>query len=149
MVAGLTFPYYNEARLTFLPTYRFDLGTDIFDSSEKARIPAWTDRILKKGPNLRQLAYDSVTDIRFSDHRPVLGLFQCLVTSIDQSKQEKLSRELYSRRRLEIGEPTWSLATDEEDGDEEAIDPGCKCTSMSLQIIQAHIYSATCKLGQT
>ena len=33
MVAGLAFPFYNEARITFMPTYKFDLGTDEYDSS--------------------------------------------------------------------------------------------------------------------
>jgi hypothetical protein len=33
MVAGLTFPHYSEARITFMPTYKFDLGTDKYDSS--------------------------------------------------------------------------------------------------------------------
>lgn len=33
MVAGLSFPYYSEARITFMPTYKFDIGTDRYDSS--------------------------------------------------------------------------------------------------------------------
>ena len=33
MVAGLAFPYYSEARITFMPTYKFDVGTDEYDSS--------------------------------------------------------------------------------------------------------------------
>ena len=33
MVAGLTFPYYSEARITFMPTYKYDLGTNTYDSS--------------------------------------------------------------------------------------------------------------------
>lgn len=33
MVAGLAFPFYSEARITFLPTYKFDIGTDEYDSS--------------------------------------------------------------------------------------------------------------------
>lgn len=33
MVAGLAFPFYSEARITFLPTYKFDLGTDTYDTS--------------------------------------------------------------------------------------------------------------------
>jgi len=33
MVAGLTFPYYSEARITFNPTYKYDLGSDEYDTS--------------------------------------------------------------------------------------------------------------------
>ena len=33
MVAGLTFPYYSESRITFNPTYKYDLGEDIYDTS--------------------------------------------------------------------------------------------------------------------
>lgn len=33
MVAGLTFPFYSEARITFPPTYKYDNGTDQYDTS--------------------------------------------------------------------------------------------------------------------
>lgn len=33
MVAGLAFHYYSEARITFNPTYKYDIGTDTFDTS--------------------------------------------------------------------------------------------------------------------
>lgn len=33
MVAGLAFQFYSEARINFLPTYRFDIGTDVYDTS--------------------------------------------------------------------------------------------------------------------
>lgn len=33
MVAGLSFPFYSEARITFMPTYKFDIGTDEYDTS--------------------------------------------------------------------------------------------------------------------
>lgn len=33
MVAGLAFNFYSEARITFMPTYKFDVGTDVYDTS--------------------------------------------------------------------------------------------------------------------
>lgn len=42
MDAGLAFSGYQEGPLLFRPTYRYDIGTDTYDTSEKMRIPAWT-----------------------------------------------------------------------------------------------------------
>jgi len=36
------FSNYEEGPLLFRPTYRYDVGTDNYDTSEKYRIPAWT-----------------------------------------------------------------------------------------------------------
>ncbi|KAM0495347.1 hypothetical protein D7B24_000184 [Verticillium nonalfalfae] len=136
MVAGLSFPFYSEARITFLPTYKFDLGTDDYDTSEKARIPAWTDRILRKGQNLRQLCYNSAP-LRFSDHRPVYATFQCTVNIVDESHREQISQELYLRRKQEVGDPSTSLDTEDEDDEDligyDAIEPGLPPASSDRQ----------------
>ncbi|KAM3074417.1 Inositol-1,4,5-trisphosphate 5-phosphatase 1 [Clarireedia jacksonii] len=127
MVAGLTFKYYSEARITFMPTYKFDIGTDTYDTSEKARIPAWTDRILRKGTNLRQVHYNTAP-LKFSDHRPVYATFLCTVSIINEAVRESLSRSIYEQRRKQIGGATASAhgdATDEEDLiGFESIEPG-------------------------
>lgn len=129
MVAGLTFPYYSEARITFAPTYKYDLNSDTYDTSEKARIPAWCDRVLRKGDNIRQIHYDAAP-LRFSDHRPVYATFQVLVQRIDEKKKEALKAELYESRRDLIGDAraTGRLGEDESDDEDllgyESVEPG-------------------------
>ncbi|KAF2749648.1 hypothetical protein M011DRAFT_484373 [Sporormia fimetaria CBS 119925] len=127
MVAGLTFPFYSEARITFLPTYKYDVGTDTYDTSEKARIPAWCDRVLRKGDNIRQINYDAAP-LRFSDHRPVYATFQCTISKVDDRRKEQLSQELYRQRRAVVGD-THAAGTMEDSDDEDllgydSIEPG-------------------------
>jgi hypothetical protein len=81
---------------------------------EKARIPAWCDRVLHKGDNLRQIDYN-IAPLRFSDHRPVYATFQCTVSVIDSIKKDKLSREIYDRRRAEVGGNTANKMIEDED----------------------------------
>nr|XP_061818825.1 synaptojanin-1-like isoform X1 [Nerophis lumbriciformis] len=44
--AGLVFRGFMEGKLDFAPTYKYDLFSEDYDTSEKCRTPAWTDRIL-------------------------------------------------------------------------------------------------------
>ncbi|XP_067212674.1 inositol polyphosphate 5-phosphatase E isoform X1 [Linepithema humile] len=88
---------FEEASITFPPTYKYDPGTQNFDSSSKQRTPAYTDRILFKGKGhtrgyirrvshdissshkdgaIECLVYDSVPSICTSDHKPVWGVFK-------------------------------------------------------------------------
>ena len=39
--SGAAFDSFSEAELDFPPTYKYDIGTDNFDTSEKRRPPAW------------------------------------------------------------------------------------------------------------
>lgn len=129
MVNGLSFRFYSEAKINFMPTYKFDVGTDTYDTSEKARIPAWTDRILRKGTNIRQLSYNCAP-LRFSDHRPVYATFQCVVNIVNEEVREKISRQLYERRKADIGQVgATSLDLDDSEDEEDligydAIEPG-------------------------
>lgn len=42
MQTGAAFDEYMEGPILFKPTYRYDLFSDNYDTSEKMRIPAWT-----------------------------------------------------------------------------------------------------------
>ncbi|KZT13014.1 DNase I-like protein [Laetiporus sulphureus 93-53] len=90
---GLAFPGYQEGPLLFRPTYKYDVGSDKYDTGEKMRIPAWTDRILYKGSQL-DLAVYSRAELKSSDHRPVFSLFRAGIRIIDHVKRETLSRLL-------------------------------------------------------
>ncbi|KAG5438606.1 hypothetical protein PCANB_002712 [Pneumocystis canis] len=99
MISGSVFPYYSESQIIFPPTYKFDNGTNNYNTSEKQRTPSWTDRILYKGSNLRQLSYNS-SPLTFSDHRPVYAHFQASVTIVDDELKEKLRENIYNCRKL-------------------------------------------------
>ncbi|CAL8266372.1 unnamed protein product [Merluccius merluccius] len=44
--AGMVFRGFIEGNLDFAPTYKYDLFSEDYDTSEKCRTPAWTDRVL-------------------------------------------------------------------------------------------------------
>ncbi|XP_021562302.1 inositol polyphosphate 5-phosphatase K isoform X2 [Carlito syrichta] len=83
---------FQEGSLLFAPTYKFDRHSSDYDTSEKKRKPAWTDRILwrlkrqpQAGPHTPHLltpqfslslkSYESHMTYSISDHKPVTGTF--------------------------------------------------------------------------
>ncbi|KOS17190.1 putative inositol polyphosphate 5-phosphatase [Escovopsis weberi] len=76
---GLRLRVFDELPITFAPTYKYDVGTDNYDTSEKRRSPAWCDRILFRGRGrVQQLDYRR-HEVKVSDHRPVTGDFRLWV----------------------------------------------------------------------
>ncbi len=94
--SGRAFAGYEEGPLLFRPTYKYDNGRDTYDSSEKARVPAWTDRVLYRPQNLTLRKY-SRAELKTSDHRPVFALFSGDVRSIDRAKRQRIYDELLSQ----------------------------------------------------
>lgn len=87
--------------LTTLREYTHTIrGTHLNDCvcREKARIPAWCDRILWKGSDLRQLNYN-VSNMLLSDHRPVWASFACTINVVDEARKESLRHALHAQRR--------------------------------------------------
>lgn len=78
-----------EMAITFAPTYKYDVGTDNYDTSEKKRSPAWCDRILYRDlGRIQQLDYRR-HEVRVSDHRPVTARFDIQTKTIDADKRAK------------------------------------------------------------
>ncbi|SCV03751.1 LAME_0H12926g1_1 [Lachancea meyersii CBS 8951] len=92
--AGVVFKGFKEPTVKFPPTYKYDHGTNNYDTSEKARTPSWTDRIVYKGENLRPLAY-SDAQLTASDHKPVYAAYRAQVNYVDEAIKGDLTKKLY------------------------------------------------------
>ena len=125
------FSGFAEGPLNFFPTYKFDhdsgekdgllktivcsfckslsshslflVTTDHYDSSQRRRVPSWTDRILfKSDVNTQVLSYCSAPDVKTSDHRPVYGTFRSRIR-FDSSKQyETPAWEIRRKTKSEV-----------------------------------------------
>ncbi|KLT41531.1 DNase I-like protein [Cutaneotrichosporon oleaginosum] len=105
---------FAEAPITFAPTYKYDPGTNEYDSSEKRRIPAWCDRVLfTKSPRISSISYRRY-EVNVSDHRPVSAGLVCQVKSIDPVRCAIVRSEIeaawkvYQEERLETMAKTYA-----------------------------------------
>ena len=94
------FEGFHEGYLHFAPTYKYDLFSDDWDTSEKCRCPAWTDRVLFQGPHCQLLFYDRVDTLKTSDHRPVFSLIQVQVDRIDEYMRDAVREEILEELRM-------------------------------------------------
>lgn len=92
------FENFQEPKILFPPTYKYDKQSPHFDTSIKKRTPAWTDRIIFSLQSKYQKTMTTTTekeneiyikeedfqikpedyysvDVRSSDHRPVCGVY--------------------------------------------------------------------------
>lgn len=89
---------FQEAKIDFLPTYKFDVGTDVYDTSEKRRVPAWCDRVYYRGRDDRIAVEDyGSLAVRVSDHKPVMALCKLRVKTIDPGTRQDVHKEALSR----------------------------------------------------
>lgn len=88
------FKGYREGDIMFEPTYKYDVGTDTYDSSEKQRAPAYCDRVLWKGERIEQMTYNSVMEVRQSDHKPVYAIFNVKIKTRDEVKYKRVQEEV-------------------------------------------------------
>ncbi|KAF2566557.1 hypothetical protein F2Q68_00027816, partial [Brassica cretica] len=102
---GHVFKGWDEGKIYFPPTYKYSTNSDRYAGDdlhpkEKRRTPAWCDRILWYGEGLHQLCYVR-GESRFSDHRPVYGIFSAEV----ESNHKRLKRATsYSTSRVQAEE---------------------------------------------
>ncbi|KAF8860353.1 putative PI phosphatase group protein-like protein [Acephala macrosclerotiorum] len=91
-----------EMPITFAPTYKYDVGTDNYDTSEKKRSPAWCDRVMYRGRDkdrVKQLDYQR-HEVRVSDHRPVTGTFEMVIKTVSP-KRRAMKWDECQKRMLE------------------------------------------------
>ncbi|KAJ6473178.1 hypothetical protein C8R45DRAFT_1012527 [Mycena sanguinolenta] len=88
-----------EGQLTFAPTYKYDRNSNEYDSSEKARAPAWCDRVLWRTriPNRVQQLHYRRYEANVSDHRPVSAAFKFTVKSIRHEVRQKAKTEIQAQ----------------------------------------------------
>ena len=87
---------FSECPLTFAPTYKYDIHSNEYDTSEKRRSPAWCDRVLWRAcepERVRQVHYRRY-EVNVSDHRPVSAAFVVTVKRVDHEVRSAVMKEV-------------------------------------------------------
>ncbi|XP_055376290.1 synaptojanin-1 [Condylostylus longicornis] len=107
--AGNVFNDFLEGEITFDPTYKYDLFSEDYDTSEKMRAPAYTDRVFWNKKKSMLFAMDEIDDwnpgkliyygrceLKQSDHRPVTAVLDIDIAEIDTEKRNEVFKEVIS-----------------------------------------------------
>lgn len=86
--AGFRLRTFTEPEITFAPTYKYDVHSEQYDSSEKKRVPAWCDRICYRGsPDYISAENYTRYELKASDHRPVSALIHSKAKMVNAQSQ--------------------------------------------------------------
>jgi phosphatidylinositol-bisphosphatase len=109
------FREFNEGPVKFPPTYKYDISSDEYDTSEKARTPSYTDRILWRSifPDIRtkQLYYGRA-EVKTSDHRPVSAIFDVEIERCDEAKMHEEYINIYKRFKPSNAQIIYEIKSD-------------------------------------
>ena len=91
---------FRFATPAFPPTYKYDPGTWDYDTSEKRRVPSWTDRVMwrsKAGVELK--SFTQAENMLSSDHRAVAATFDVKVSREVPEIKQRLREDIVQRIR--------------------------------------------------
>lgn len=102
---GNVFVDFYEGDITFPPTYKYDLFSEDYDTSEKCRAPAWTDRVLWRRRKILQdvndydwdngrLVHYGRAELKQSDHRPVIAIIDIEICKIDPVRRQSVFNDV-------------------------------------------------------
>lgn len=101
----------NEGYINFNPTYKLVCGGDEYDGEDddEKRIPSWTDRIIfSKNQRMKNIYYDSIQSVKYSDHRPVVGCFEVYISlsnNEDEDYQKFMQKVKSSMKKIQLKIP--------------------------------------------
>ncbi|XP_068122474.1 synaptojanin-1 [Hyperolius riggenbachi] len=142
--SGQVFRNFLEGKVNFAPTYKYDLFSDDYDTSEKCRTPAWTDRILwrrrkwpfdrsaedldllnsslQEGRNIAytwnpgSLLHYGRAELKTSDHRPVVAVLDVDIFETDAEERQKIYKEVIATQGPPDGTVMVSIESKSPDG---------------------------------